>query len=1069
MKNIYLLFCFLIGSVSFLQAQTNQTFATKPSVSPDGSQVAFSYQGDIWVMPFSGGATRRLTIHSGYESNPIWSPDGKSIAFSSNRFGNNDLFTIPTQGGQVKRLTYHSTNDLAGSWVNNQIVFNSTRRAYRQIEWDVEIQAISANGGTPFRLMDALGVMPAQSPNGNLIAFVKGFCRTAREAYVGPANKDVWIYNLKTKKYTQITSHQSNEFQPLWGDDNTLYYIGAATGRYNIYRQKINADGSANGQTTQLTKFTDDGVRYMGISRNGKIVFERQISLYTMEANGGSPKKLRIQATGDNRFDSKEHKTYRNNISNYEVSPNGKYIALEIRGEIFIKPTQKDKRRATNVSKHAYRDRSAVWLNDSTVIFTSDRDGQYDLYLARSADKKQGSLYHTLKTEVVRLTNTKDDEQSPVLSPNRKKIAFQRGRGELVVANISSNGKLSGEKTLVNGWDAPGGVTWSPDSRWLAYALSDLNFNREVYIHAADNNKPPVNISMHPRSDQSPVWSRDGSKLAFISNRINDYDIWFVWLNQIDWEKSKRDREEGDYYDKPDTKAKKKAKGNKPIKIDFENIHNRVVRVTSLPGNEINFTVGPKGEKFYFVANSRTSGRRDLYEVKWDGSKMKLLTKRGRNPIGISLAPKGNKLYFLMRGTMQQMALKGARIIPLAHQAKMTIDHKKEREQIFEEAWRNLNVGFYDPDFHGQNFNLLKKKYKPWAMQASTTQDFREIANLMLGQLNASHMGLFGGNPEKTQRERTGLLGMEVQPVKEGVKVTRIVKNTPADKTNSKINKGDIITAVNGESITAGTNFYSLFTNTTNERVMLTVKGKGGSREVIIRPTGDISNHLYEEWIRDKKALVAKYSNGRLGYIHIRGMNMSSFERFERELMASGYGKEGIVIDVRYNGGGWTTDYLMAVLNVRQHAYTIPRGAAKSLKENQKFRNYYPYSERLPLSSWIKPSIAMCNEGSYSNAEIFSHAYKHLGIGKLVGQPTFGAVISTGRAGLIDGSFVRMPFRAWYVKATGKNMEHGPAVPDFLIKNVPDNRGKKEDTQLKKAVEVLLKQIGSKKGDTQKK
>lgn len=1068
MKKVFLALCVLLGFTGITQAQNNQIFATKPSISPDGNQVAFSYQGDIWVMSVNGGNARRLTIHPAYESNPVWSPDGKSIAFNSRRLGNQDIFTIPAQGGNVTRLTYHSTTDAIGSWAGNQIIFNSARRAFKQIEWASEIQTVNAKGGTPYRVMDALGYMPAQSPNGNLIAFVKGACRISREAYNGPANKDVWIYNTKTRKYTQISKSKFNDIQPLWGNDNTLYYISAATGRYNIYSQKINANGGANGQATQLTKFTDDGIRYMGVSQNGKVVFERQSSLYTMDANGGSPQRLNIKATSDSRFDPMEHKTYRNNISDYALSPSGKYVAMEIRGEIFIKPTKKDKRRAVNVSKHAYRDRSPAWLNDSTLVFTSDRDGQYDLYLARSADKKQGNLYQTLKTEVIRLTNTKVDESSPVISPNRKKIAFRRGRGELIVANIGKAGKLSAEKTLVKGWDSPGGVAWSPDSKWLAYALSDLNFNREVYIHAADNSKPAVNVSMHPRRDQSPVWSPDGSKLGFISNRINDYDIWFVWLNKKDWELSKKDREEGNYYDNPD-KKKKKRKRSKTVKIDFDNLHDRMVRVTSSPGNEFDFAFNQKGDKLYFTATSPTSRRRDLYQAKWDGSKVRAITKGGRNPAGLSLAPKGRQLYFATRGTLQQMSTKGNRVSPLRHEAKMVIHHAKEREQIFEEAWRNLNAGFYDPKFHGQNFEALRKKYKPWALQASTIQDFREMYNVMLGQLNASHMGLRGRSvPEKTQRERTGLLGIEVQPTKGGVKVTHVIANSPAAKTESKINEGELITAVNGQSVNGNTNFYSLLTNTNNERIMLNVQGKGGNREVIIRPSNSLGSLLYEEWISDKKALVEKYSNGRLGYIHIRGMNMPSFERFERELMASGYGKEGIVIDVRFNGGGWTTDYLMAVLNVQQHAYTIPRGAAKSLNENKKFRNYYPYSERLPLSSWTKPSVAMCNQNSYSNAEIFSHAYKHLGIGKLVGQPTFGAVISTGGAGLIDGSFVRMPFRAWYVKATGENMEHGPAVPNVLVENAPDNRGKKQDAQLKKAVEVLLKQIGDKKNSTEK-
>ena len=273
-----------------------------------------------------------------------------------------------------------------------------------------------------------------------------------------------------------------------------------------------------------------------------------------------------------------------------------------------------------------------------------------------------------------------------------------------------------------------------------------------------------------------------------------------------------------------------------------------------------------------------------------------------------------------------------------------------------------------------------------------------------------------------------------------------------------------MIRSIDGKNISATNNFYSFLNGKTNERILLEVVDAAGvSREVIIRPTGSLRTALYNDWVKERKRLTEKYSNGRLGYIHIRGMNWSSFERFERELTASGLGKEGLVIDVRFNCGGWTTDMLMTVLSVRQHSYTVPRGAAKSLeKEHLNFTEKYPFGERLPLSSWTKPSIALCNENSYSNAEIFSHAYKQLGLGTLVGQPTFGAVISTGGAGLLDGSFVRMPFRAWYVKATKKNMEWGPAVPDIEVQNSADGKAKGEDEQLKKAVDVLLGQIKNK-------
>lgn len=260
-------------------------------------------------------------------------------------------------------------------------------------------------------------------------------------------------------------------------------------------------------------------------------------------------------------------------------------------------------------------------------------------------------------------------------------------------------------------------------------------------------------------------------------------------------------------------------------------------------------------------------------------------------------------------------------------------------------------------------------------------------------------------------------------------------------------------------------NFYNLFADKSDIRTVVGVKNpKGETREVVIRPVRSLSNELYEEWVRERQKLTEKYSNGKLGYIHIQGMNWRSFERFERELAASGEGKEGLVIDVRFNGGGWTTDYLMAILTTRQHAYTVPRDATDDLEKNQKsFSDYYPYGERLPFPVWTKPSIALCNANSYSNAEIFSHAYKTLGLGTLVGQPTFGAVISTGGAALVDGSFVRLPFRGWYVKGSGMNMENNGAVPDVIVGNSPDAKAKNEDEQLQKSVEILLKQIAEKK------
>ncbi|MCB0634978.1 MAG: PDZ domain-containing protein, partial [Lewinella sp.] len=499
--------------------------------------------------------------------------------------------------------------------------------------------------------------------------------------------------------------------------------------------------------------------------------------------------------------------------------------------------------------------------------------------------------------------------------------------------------------------------------------------------------------------------------------------------------------------------------------IDLDGIHERLVQVTQLPGNEDDLVISKDGETFFFTTNgggwTGSPGHSELRSIKWNGEDMETLSENG-SIRGLSLSKDGKSLYFLKsNGTITQLTISNKKAKTLGYSARMDIDHPMERRQIFEEAWRALNAGFYDPDFHGQNWESLRAKYEPIALSASTDQDFRDIFNEMLGQLNASHMGMYGSDPEETQEEDTGLLGIEVQPVANGVEITRVIAHTPADRENSRLAVGEVITAVNGESVNPGDNYYRLFNGTVNERTLLAVTGTDGSgREVVIRPTGSIRAELYEEWIDEQKRLTEAYSGGRLGYIHIQGMNWPSFERFERELTASGLNKEGVVIDVRFNGGGWTTDMLMAVLNVRQHAYTIPRGAADHLnQEHQQFADHYPYGERLPLAALTKPAVALCNQNSYSNAEIFSHAFKTLDRGTLVGMPTFGAVISTGGQGLINGSYVRMPYRAWYVKATGENMEHGPAVPDILVENPPNNRGLGQDDQLKRAVEVLLSEI----------
>ena len=1059
---------YLFLTVVFLSqsifSQSSSPLLRYPSINHNGTQIAFSYQGDLWKANIDGSGISRLTIHEGYESNPIWNNDGSKIAFNSNRWGNNDVFVINANGGTPKRITYHSTNDMLSDWTKNDDLLFSTSRTFRQVEWDAETASVSANGGTPKRLLDAVGSSAVASPNGRFIAYVKGYNRVARERYKGSADRNIWLYDTKNNSYERITSFTGNDYNPKWKGSNQLYFISASSGKYNIHSVNLDLEGNVSGEIKDVTKFNDQSVRSFDISKDGStIVYETLTSNYLLKTNDNSITKLNIQLNTDYRFDPIEHKSYSKSATEFAVSPNGKYSAFTIRGEIFVKENNKDKSRSVNLSNHPYRDQHPQWINDSTIIFVSDREGQNDLYVVTSDDKKEQNLFKSLKHKITNLTKSEQNEDWPIISPNGLQIAYEVGRGKLIVSDVDTlDSSLSNHKIMLDGWAIPGDVSWSPDSKWLAYSLDDLEFNTDIFIQSIDGKEKPINISMHPRADINPVWSADGSKLAFSSDRNNrNTDVWFAWLNKADWEKTKQD---WDDVEEPKEKDKKK-KGNKKvkdIKIDTKDIYKRLVQVTSKPGNEANIAISKDGNTFYFTSGTPTAKGSDLFSIKWDGKDIKQITKGGKTPSGLRFDKDHKFLYMKLKGGKLARLKDGKdKTESLAFSAKMEINYKEEKEQIFEDAWGALNLGFYDPNFHGQDWNLLKAKYKPLVLATSTSDDYRYMFNNMLGELNASHMGMYGKGREETQKESTGQIGVEVTPLEKGVKVTHVVMDSPADKKSSKLYLNDIILSVNGNEINGTINFYSLLSNTVDEQILLQVKNqKGKIREVVIRPSKSIKSNLYDEWVEERRKLVDEYSKGKLGYLHIKAMGWESFERFEREMTAAGYGKEGIVIDVRYNGGGWTTDYLMTVLNYKQHAYTIPRGASKDLaKDKKSFRQYYPLGERLPYSAWTKPSIALCNENSYSNAEIFSHAFKNLGIGSLVGIPTFGAVISTGAHSLIDGSRVRMPFRGWYVKADDTNMDFVPAVPDFILDNSPNAKSLGKDEQLKKAVDELLKQL----------
>jgi tricorn protease len=1154
---VTVLLAIIFCSLSFSEAVGQHVIQLpqSPDLSPDGKRLVFVWQGDIWVASSTGGTARRLT-ETANNSSPKFSPDGRQIAFVSRReLGSSQIYTLPANGGNPKQLTYHTDGyDLLQWTADGKSLLVSAARDY---DWRrggrmflIDAQERSAEK----LLFDAAGANGQLSPNGEDLLFSREGVAWWRKGYHGSQSSQLWKYSMEKREFELLDNNAHGAGSPMWvGEGKSFIYLSGQGGTSNLFQRDPGSD-----QSKPLTNFKDEGVVMPCISADGStVVFRRLFDFYRMNLDGTPAKKIRLVCRID-QADSPNRNVTLSSASDASFTVDGLEVAIIAGDDLWVMDTVL--REPKQITFTPETESSPVFsIDGNSIFFVSDSGGQSDIWVATRADQEK---YWWLNTSfhLKRLTNDSVVESDIKLSPAGDKIAFNRAGSGLWVLNVDG----SEPQQILKTWNQVD-FDWAPDGQWLTWAVSDDDFNRDVFLAPLDGSSPPLNLSRHPRNDNRPLWSPDGKMIAFTGTRDNgETDIHIVVLQRALSETSSRDRKleealkkfasskrgkpvekeaaaksekpetksssqpkladpaaapltteppkteppktdptdppltdpnakvatpqpppdpvkidepkadappkDDPSADEPSAKEKKDEPAKKPekklpeVRVDFEEIHTRVLRV-SIPNSSENGLVWSPDSKF-LAFNATIDSKAGVYKIEppLDLAPKFMMTQNLRNARWLE---EGKQIVGLSGGTPQSLTESGqATRFPFNVYHRV---HQPSRYQAgFDLAWRAMRDGFYDGNLNNQNWDAIRRKYQAAARNATDDSTFAAVIQMMLGELNGSHLGFTpsgagggrgrrrggaGGEASSQWNETTAHFGLRFDHTHRGpgLLVKDVLFRSPAWQDRSRVLTGEIVLAIDGTELDPDMDLTAVLNGPPDREVTLRVKNdKEETREVNIRPIsfGSAKGLLHAHQTKTNQELVDKLSQGRFGYVHIRGMNMGSFYEFERDLFAVASGKDGLVIDVRDNGGGSTADHMLTVLSQPRHAITVPRNGNPG----------YP-NDRVVYATWSKPIVVMCNQNSFSNAEIFSHAIKTLKRGRLVGVPTAGGVISTGATTILDLGTLRMPFRGWFLVNDGEDMELNGAVPDFVLWPNPAEQAKGVDEQLLKAIEVLQEDV----------
>ena len=1062
-----------------------------PSYS--NGRVAFTYLADIWVADENGGNVQRLTVNRARDAYPRFSPDGKWIAFSSDRNGNLDVFIIPSTGGTAKQLTHHSADDVVLGWTpdGKGVLFSSQRGE----DFMGLLYVVSVDGGMPWRAGPDMGNAASYSPDGNRIAYNPKGQVYWRKYYRGAYATDVWIEDVSAKKFTQVTDFDGLDSWPMWGKDG-IYFVSDRDGEglTNIWRV-----AESGGKADKVTSFKNGDVRFPSISADGRtIVFEHDFGIWKLDTASKKVTPIKLDIDAETEENDSEMRAFSSEADDYDLAPNGRRIVVSVHGELFTVPVEEGDIR--QITDSPARERGVAYSPDGKWLsFISDSSGREEIYVVGvdgSGDPQKLTDIDALKFGYN-------------WSPDSKEIAFTSSDNKLRKVNVGTKAVTALDSSKYGNISTP---EWSPDGKWLAYSKADISRTTDIYVLASSGAEiEPHKVTFDSYDDRSPRFAPDGRKIFFIRSESTggggggfgnaSIQIYSVGLEKLD-------RDPDDPEERPEAEAPqfnqgedgggppRRPAGARPpheTKMDWAGMKRRTRQVTRMPFPIFTFTVTPDSRTLVFVTSepSATAQIPIIYSIGEDGKRLMRITAGGP-PQGdaeggggggfggglgdLTISRDGRTLFFRERGGIYSVALGGGASAAgatgatagrgaataggaegarrrITFNVRVKVNRPAEWAEMFGDAWRTMKYRFYDPAMHGMDWDAAKAKYEPLVPFVGDRQELLNIINEMIGELNASHTGAappprgFGG------AAGTGNLGIELEPDKAAgrYKVSYIYESGPADKDWVKVNVGDYLIAIGGKEVKAGDEYWELLNDRLNRKVEVTLNNKPTAEGAWKTRIEAINSNAYatlryDRWVKERRQKVDELSNGRVGYLHIRAMDQPSLRKFEKEIREF-RNKDALIIDQRWNGGGNIEQELLAILVQREYQVWVPRGVEASGR---------------PFAGYFGPKVVLQNWRSASNAEMFPAGFKALGLGKTIGTPTMGAVIGTGSYSLIDGSTVRTPGVGVYLAdAKHTNMENYGVQPDIRVDNSPEDNLAGRDRQLEVAVDDLMKQLGA--------